>query len=337
MKELFLIIFASIFLFYFSNIISKKFNLLDFPNKRKIHFEPIPFTGGLGLILSFFFTIWVLHVDYILLNVIFSSFLILCLGVLDDKYKINIGTRIFFQILIIFFFINTYHIEINYIFKIDNSFKLSLGGFSLIFTLLSVVFFINACNYLDGIDGLLTIQTITIFLFFSFLQFYIHNIINTDLLYLIIPMIVFLFFNFKTFSLPKLFLGNGGSTMLGFNIAFFSIYYGYFYKYLIDPELLIWCLTVVVYEFLSTNLSRFIKNKPLFNPGQDHIQYILLKKYNSVLKANIIISISNVFLLGIGLLSWNFGEIYSVLAYILFFFIYFKIRDKLSKTTIQDN
>ncbi len=194
MKELFLIIFASIFLFYFSNIISKKFNLLDFPNKRKIHFEPIPFTGGLGLILSFFFTIWVLHVDYILLNVIFSSFLILCLGVLDDKYKINIGTRIFFQILIIFFFINTYHIEINYIFKIDNSFKLSLGGFSLIFTLLSVVFFINACNYLDGIDGLLTIQTITIFLFFSFLQFYIHNIINTDLLYLIIPMIVFLFF-----------------------------------------------------------------------------------------------------------------------------------------------
>ena len=57
---------------------------------EKIHSQPVPYTGGLGLILSFF-VIWILYFDLILLNIIFASFFIFIIGFIDDKYKINVG------------------------------------------------------------------------------------------------------------------------------------------------------------------------------------------------------------------------------------------------------
>ena len=63
---------STILFFYLSNIIGYKLDFLDHPNTRKIHSQPVPYTGGLGLILSFFFVIWILYFDLILLNIIFK-------------------------------------------------------------------------------------------------------------------------------------------------------------------------------------------------------------------------------------------------------------------------
>ena len=43
---------------------------------------------------------------------------------------------------------------------------------------------------------------------------------------LLIPLLFFLFFNFSTFKLPKLFLGDSGSLLIGFIIAFTLIFIG---------------------------------------------------------------------------------------------------------------
>lgn len=329
MINLIIILLISLLLILFSYFFGKKLKLLDFPDERKIHSEPIPFTGGLGLIMSFFFVVWLLYFDYQILNIIFTSFFIFIVGLLDDKFKINIGTRILFQIFIVFFFIQTYNLEINYIFDLDNLVRLDLGGLSLIFTILCVTLLINALNYLDGIDGLLVIQTIIIILGIVFLQFNQYGIININLLYLITPLLVFLLFNFKFSFFPKLFLGNGGSTMIGFNIAFFLIYFGYFSKYIIDAELLIWTISFVVFEFLSTNLSRIINNRKIFKPGNDHIHYLLLKKFNSVIKVNFTIVSINFIFFFVGFLVWHIGQIYSVILFILLFIFYFIWREKL--------
>ena len=226
MTNFFIISAVSLFFFYASNIFGRKLNFLDYPDKRKLHLNPTPYTGGLGLILSFFFTIWILYFDLTLLNIIFNSFFILLIGLIDDKYKINVGSRILFQCLVIFFFINNYNLEIKYIFDLDKNFKIDLGGLSLIFTILCIVFLINSFNYSDGIDGLIAMQTIFIILSIVLFQFNYYKIVNYDLLYLLIPLFLFLLFNYKLFIFPKLFLGNGGSTMLGFMVSFIFIYYG---------------------------------------------------------------------------------------------------------------
>lgn len=319
----------SLFFFYVSNILGKKLNFLDHPNLRKIHLYPVPYTGGLGLILSFFFVIWILYFDLVLLNIIFISFFIFIIGLIDDKYRINVGSRIIFQFFIIFFFIKTYNLEIKYIFNLEESFELELGGFSLIFTILCTVFLINAFNYSDGLDGLITIQTIFILLSLILFQFYYYKIINYDLIYMLIPLLLFLLFNFKLFFFPKLFLGNGGSTMLGFIVSFFFIYFGYYADLNIDPELLIWSLSFIVFEFISTNLSRLKRNKPLFKPGHDHIHFIFFKKFKSAMKVNLILFIINSLFLSIGFLSFLFGDFFSLFIFILTFIIYYFSRERL--------
>lgn len=315
--------------FFLSYYFGKKFNFFDYPTKRKIHLNSIPYTGGLGLILSFFFIVWVLYFDLMLLKIIFMSSFIFIIGFLDDRYKMNVGSRIIFQILIIFFFIDNHNLKVNYIFDLDGLYRFELGGVSLIFTILCVIFLINAFNYLDGINGLLAIQTIFIFISLIIMQLIKYQFVNIDLIFLILPLLVFLMFNFNFLFFPSLFLGNGGSTMLGFIIAFIFIYYGYYSNLNIDPELLIWSLAFVVFEFLSTNLSRILRNKPIFHPGHDHIHYIFLKKFKSTLKVNLIILLINILFLFVGFLSFMIGDMISLIIFIIFFTIYYFLRERL--------
>lgn len=329
MINLFLVILISLFFIYLSILMGNNLKLIDYPNKRKKHLYPAPYTGGIGVFLSFLFIIWILYFDLNLTEIILSSFFILIVGVIDDKYKINVGTRILFQNLIIFFFIHTYQIQIQYIFDFNNNFRIDLESFGLIFTLLCVILVINASNYIDGIDGLLCTSTIFVLCSIIFLQFYFYNKINLDLIYLNIPLIVFFIFNLSILQTPKVFFGNGGSTMLGFIISFVIIYYGYYSKLSLDPELIMWTISFMVFEFLSTNLSRILRKKNIFTPGNDHIHYALLKKYKTPLKVNSIILLINLLFLLFGFYCWIFSQFLSVVAFIILFGIYFLKREKL--------
>ena len=117
--------------------------------------------------------------------------------------------------------------------------------------------------------------------------------------------------------------------MLGFIVSFIFIYYGYYADLYIDPELLIWSLSFIVFEFVSTNLSRLRRNKPLFEPGHDHIHFIFLKKFKSAFRVNIIIFLINILFLLIGFFSFLFGDFVSLTSFISIFFIYYFSRERL--------
>lgn len=99
----------------------------------------------------------------------------------------------------------------------------------------------------------------------------------------------------------------------------------------INAFALIWVFPFLVYEFLSTNLSRLIRKKNAFKPGRDHIHYYLLTKFK---KKSYVILIGFVFNLLIGLVGYYFFlvsiEVLSMLLFIAIFFIYFIYRKKIS-------
>ena len=117
--------------------------------------------------------------------------------------------------------------------------------------------------------------------------------------------------------------------MLGFIISLIFIYYGYHADLNIDPELLIWSLSFLVFEVTSTNLSRLTRNNLLLKPGHDHIHYIFFNKFKSAFKVNFIIFLINLFFLIIGFLSFLLGDIYSLVSFIFMFFVYFFLRERL--------
>lgn len=312
-----------------SNRLGKYFNFLDIPTIRKIHKTPTPLTGGVGIFLSISFGVWIFYFNLIFLNFVFAGFFILLIGVLDDKYQLNPVNRLLIQTIVVTYFINEIGIAIPYLFEI-NGILVKFGGASLIFTTLSVMLIIHSSNYSDGIDGLLSNIIITSLSSICFMQFFFYESIDIEILVLIVPLWIFLLFNFSFSFFPKIFLGDGGSNLLGYYLACTVIYSAYFSKLNLDPLIVMWTLSYLVFEFLSTNLIRIINKQKVLQPGNDHLHYYFLKKLGSVFKVNLTITLINLSFSLIGLFFWLYSPVLSLVMFPISFIGYFCLRRKLN-------
>lgn len=314
------------FILIFISTISYKLNLVDLPSKRKIHNKPTAYTGGVAISIVYVFAIQLFDIAGKDLNLILStSFLIAILGFVDDKYQLNVGGKLSLQVIPIFYLIIFENMSLSHIGDY-NWFKLSLGTFSMPFTLLCVLFLINSFNYFDGVDGLLSSLSISVI---AILYFLISNEnLKIFLLIILIPICIFLFFNVSIFKLPKLFLGDSGSLLLGFTLAFVMIHI--VNQNFVHPIVLAWSIQIFVYEFISINLIRLKNRQGVFKPGTDHLHHILLKKTESKLLTSILLSTSNITLFVIGYLSFKFiNPLSSLIIFIIFFIIFFILRNKI--------
>lgn len=331
----------SFLVFFICAKISYRLNLVDIPNKRKIHLKETAYTGGIAISLIFLFAIILFNTFNKSLSLILSiGFLISIVGIIDDKYNLNIGSKLSLQIIPIFYLIIFEKFTLNQI-GYYGLFSLELGAFSVPFTVLSVLFLINAFNYFDGIDGMLSFTTISVLgiLYFLAIERESHFLISEQssqlfLISILIPIIIFLLFNFSILKLPKMFLGDSGSLLLGFLVSFILIFFAN--KNFIEPILLAWSVVIFVYEFLSINIIRLKNNQNLFKAGQDHLHHILLKNTNSIFLTNLFISITNIILFLIGYYSFFIvSSLSSLILFISFFIIFLFLRNKYSKKKIK--
>ena len=317
--------FGSFVIIFFSTFFSYKLSLVDKPTKRKIHSKPVAFTGGLALSLAYLFSIHLFDFHYQNLNYIITiGFLIALVGLLDDIKDLNTGGKLSLQVIPIFYLIifeNLYLTDIGHY----EYFTIFLGSFSVPFTCLSILLLINSFNYSDGIDGALGLLTISTLIILFILTD--DNNIKVLITALIIPLIIFLIFNFAFFNFQKLFLGDSGSLFLGFIISFFLIYFAN--QKIAHPIILAWSVVLIVYEFLSINIIRIINKKNLFIAGKDHLHHLILKKYKSVFFTNFLITSINITLFFVGYLSFKLiNPLFSLMSFVIFFMIFFILRIK---------
>ena len=317
--------------------ISYFLKLVDIPSKRKIHTRPTAYTGGIAISLILLFAIiWFDTFDKSMSLILSSAFLISIVGFIDDKYTLNIGGKLSLQIIPIIYLIFFENLNLHQIGNY-NFFYADLGTFSIPFTLLSLLFLINAFNYFDGIDGTLGFTTISVFAILYFLTLkhndhFLVNVLNVEifLLSISIPIIVFLLFNFSCLNLPKLFLGDSGSLLLGFIVSFILIYFAN--QNFIHPILLAWSVVIFVYEFLAINTIRILKRKKIFQAGKDHLHHIFLEKTKSIFLTNLFICALNIVLFGIGYLGYLLlNELASLILFIVLFIIFFIFRNTYAK------
>jgi len=314
----------SFLLLFFSAKISYKFNLVDHPSNRKIHLNPVAYTGGIAISISLLIALLLFDVVGNDLNSIISiSFLIAIVGFIDDKYYLNAGGKLSLQIIPIFYLIIFENLNLIDIGDYDY-FKLNLATFSIPFSLICVLFLINAFNYFDGMDGTLSFTSVSVLAILYFLS--PDENIKLFLMTILIPICIFLCFNFSIFQLPKLFLGDSGSLLLGFILSFVLIYFAN--QKLVHPILLAWSVAIFVYEFLSINLIRIKNKKSLFEPGQDHLHHVLIAKNNSIFLTNFSMTSTNIILFIIGFISFKFfSPLISLILFTLFFIIFFILRN----------
>jgi UDP-GlcNAc:undecaprenyl-phosphate GlcNAc-1-phosphate transferase len=320
-------ILSFLILFIFA-LASYKLNLVDLPSERKIHLKPTAFTGGLTMSIIYICSIQLFDIHGKDLNLILSiAFLIAILGLIDDKYNLDTGSKLSLQIIPIFYLIVFENMTLTHIGDY-RWFKLNLGTFSIPFTLICVLFLINSFNYFDGVDGLLSLVSISVL---AIIYFLIDDE-NTKLFLIItsIPIFIFLCFNFSLFKLPKLFLGDGGSLLLGFIISFLMIYLAN--QKFVHPILLAWSVQIFVYEFISINLIRLKNKQNIFKAGKDHLHHFFMKQTKSSLLTDFFISSINVILFIIGYMSFRFiNPLTSLIFFRIFFYDLFYFKNKISQ------
>lgn len=302
--------------------ISKKLSFTDIPNDRKIHNKQIPFTAGLAIFIYMLILIKLNELNPQLETIIIISSICLMGGSIDDKYNITPGVKL--TLLCIPTLILIYQ---GYVLNDLGNYEIvgliNLGKLNFIFTLFCVGLLINAFNYNDGVDGLALSQIIICLIYYKYL---INNSeLNLFLDLILISLILTLFFNFSKNLKFKIFLGNGGSLMLGFILSFFIIY---LYRYEnIHPGLLIWPVAYLVFEFLSVSLIRLKRKKNIFTPGKDHLHHLLFKKFNSShYKTTASISLINIIFILLGDFVYNFSNLLSLILFIICFFSYLFFR-----------
>jgi UDP-GlcNAc:undecaprenyl-phosphate/decaprenyl-phosphate GlcNAc-1-phosphate transferase len=319
------------FSFFICAKISYKLNLVDLPNKRKIHIKPTANTGGFAMIISLLFALQALDIFDKILGLILSiGFLISMVGLIDDKFHLNTGGKLSLQIIPIFYLIVFENLTINHI-GTYNHFIFEIGSFTVPFTLLCVLFLTNAFNYFDGMDGTLSFTTISVLAILYFLV--PDKNFQLFLITILIPIIIFLCFNFSFLRLPKLFLGDSGSLLLGFIISFILIYLAN--QKFIHPILLAWSIAIFVYEFLSINIIRLKNKQNPFKAGTDHLHHRLFEESKSIFLTNLLIASFNIILFIIGYLTFLFiNELASLILFVVFFIIFLILRNNTFKKSI---
>lgn len=194
--------------------------LVDQPSERKIHATPTPRIGGLAVYLGFVVAILLNSIleDW-MVAILLAGSLLLVVGIVDDARGLPAWFRLGVQLLGAGMVIATG--------KMLTLFSPGLFGttMNVVLTFLWIVGITNAFNFFDGMDGLASGMAMLMAFFMGVVAYETNQ---PGLAWLAVAIIGsclgFFFFNFRLDRGPALiFLGDGGSTFLGFTLACLAV------------------------------------------------------------------------------------------------------------------
>ncbi|WP_020007053.1 glycosyltransferase family 4 protein [Salinicoccus albus] len=247
---------------------SYKIGFVDHPNTRKVHAKPVPYLGGVAILISFIIGVMVsrpIEAEY--MPIVIGGVSIVLIGIIDDKFDMRPWQKLIGQIL-------TTLIPISYGIVIDTITPFGIGidfGFmSVPITIIWMLIIINAINLIDGLDGLATGISIIALATIGFMTILQGNIFIMMICVILIGSCLgFLVFNFHP---AKIFLGDNGSMLLGFILSVVSLM-GFKNITLISLFFPIIILAVPFLDMLSAAVRRYRQNISLVKPDRDHIHH----------------------------------------------------------------
>lgn len=253
--------------------------LVDAPGGRKLHKGHIPIIGGLAMFAGMFAGLTLLPYPAKLMHSIFlASALLVVVGTLDDRFHVPASARIASQVVAMLLMVFGAGLQLSDIGDPFGTGIISMGPFTLIFTMLVTLTMINAYNLVDGADGLAGSLTLIALLSVA-LVCGIHHPSAVAALTVSGAIIGFLLFNFPTpwNRRVRSFMGDAGSTMLGFAVVWITLGVSQGEARVISPVHCLWFASIPIYDCLTCFVGRAMRSKSPFSPGRDHFHHILFR------------------------------------------------------------
>lgn len=247
---------------------------LDIPNARKVHKNPIPRLGGLGIYMGFllgyiFFGSMSLRMNSILIG----SFIIIVTGIFDDIKPIPAKIKFLFQVVAAA--VVAFYGEILLKDLSAFGFYIDFGILSYPITILFIVGIINCINLIDGLDGLAAGLSSIYFITIGIVIVGWKHTFGLDAIITFIMLGSTLGFLCHNFNPAKIFMGDSGSMFLGYIIAVIALLE--FKNVTLTTLLVPICLLAIpILDTLFAILRRIINKKPISEPDKQHLHHQLL-------------------------------------------------------------
>ncbi|MDC8105681.1 MULTISPECIES: glycosyltransferase family 4 protein [Chryseobacterium] len=272
--------------------ISRRKNLMDEPGVRSSHLRKIPNLGGIAIFYSIGICTSIFAYElFDLYKFLFASLLILLyVGVMDDIVVMRAYKKLVAQIVVSTLIVIGSDIRIRNLFGIFGIYELEYVV-SVIFSVITFIVLINAFNLIDGIDGLAGGYSVICSALFG-ISYYRLGEYNYPLVVLSVVIIgavlAFLYYNLSNYRTNKIFMGDTGSMLLGFLLAFTSICFIDIFidKKLPDipryhlqsaPAIAVAILILPIVDTLNVIFVRLWNKKSPFDADKNHIHHKLLK------------------------------------------------------------
>lgn len=293
---------------------------MDIPNERKVHKEPIPRMGGLGIYGGFLLGYMLFGQHSVQMNaILIGSFIILVTGIFDDIKPVPAKYKFLAQIVgasvipiyggIVLQDISAFGLYINF------------GILAYPITILFITGIVNCINLIDGLDGLSSGISSIYFITIGIIAILLNNSNGLDVTLTFIMLGSTLGFLLHNFHPAKIFMGDSGSMFLGYIIAVISLL-GFKNVTLTSFVVPMFLLAIPVMDTLFAILRRLINHKPIGMPDKNHLHHQLLKMRLSQTKTVLVIYLVDIlfavasilYVIGNQMLGTN---IYGIIIYII--------------------
>ncbi len=241
--------------------------VMDHPNARSLHSVPVPRAGGVAILVAFFVGMGMIA---FFLNAAVSPVLLICalliavVSFLDDCYSLSAALRFFIHFCAAaFLVVNGYELTV---LELPGVSWLWPGFLALAVSVLFVVWSINLYNFMDGIDGFAAGMAIIGFSCFALLGWQAQHPLFMNANMIAVGAVVgFLLFNFPP---ARIFMGDTGSSTLGFLMAAFSLWAS------VESIFPIWIALLVFSPFIVdasvTLFRRLIEGEKVWEAHKSH-------------------------------------------------------------------
>jgi UDP-GlcNAc:undecaprenyl-phosphate GlcNAc-1-phosphate transferase len=260
--------------------IFSSYSIVDSPDQvRKIHGRPIPRVGGIAILIGYVlsFVLFGVNLDQKVeheLSLVWKLFpavlLVFGIGLIDDFIGLKPWQKLAGQLaaalLAYWSGVRVWGVA---------GYDMSSVWWSLPITLVWLLLCTNAFNLVDGLDGLAAGVG-----FFATLTTFVAALLygNVALAFATLPLagalLGFLCFNFNP---ATIFLGDGGSLLIGFLLGCFGAIWSQKSATLLGVTAPLIALSIPLLDVILCIVRRFLRNKPIFTADRGHIHHRLLE------------------------------------------------------------
>ncbi len=313
--------------------IAHRIGWVDHPGLRKIHVDSTAVAGGVAIYLAMALVIFLAQLipgfsifssDWITI-VMAGALVIVILGGIDDRWSLSPIIRFLMQILACVLVIRFTGWHLEDLGALFSATVINLDFLAIPITLFAAIGVINSLNLVDGLDGLAgSLFLLSALGLIGFSVAAGHVELGWFLAVSAASVLGFLLLNarFRWNAKAKLFLGDAGSLMLGFILAWGFIRLGSGEDRAYMPMTAVWLFAVPLLDTATLIWRRWREGRSAIHADQNHLHHVFLRAGYSVEASWGLILLFAVVLAGLGIF-FELSGLPDCLSFYTFMFISF--------------